>query len=135
LNPKNTGALTGSVLSFNQNPFSPTGVAADVGMADMGYVFVPTSCATGQPCALILALHGCLQYHGAIGRTFIDDSGINQWADTNNIVVLYPQVTPISANPEGCWDWWGYLRNPNYAQQAGPQMSALYHMVAHAAGL
>ena len=39
-----------------------------------------------------------------------DQAGYNEWADTNGIVVLYPQLDPteILDNPEGCWDWWGY---------------------------
>jgi poly(3-hydroxybutyrate) depolymerase len=87
-------------------------------------------------CGLILALHGCLQYHGQIGPAFVDDAGINQWADTNRFIVLYPQaIATAVTNGEGCWDWWGYLNDPNYAQKSGPQMQALYSMVARTAGL
>src|SRR5207244_6851818 len=81
-------------------------------------------------------LHGCLQYYGQIGPAFVGDAGINQWADTNRIIVLYPQtIATAVTNGEGCWDWWGYLNDPNYAQRSGPQMQALYSMVARAAGL
>jgi poly(3-hydroxybutyrate) depolymerase len=120
---------------FNQNAFTPSGVAADIGLASTGYVFVLSSCAHGQSCGLILALHGRAQHYGAVGPAFINDSGINQWADANNIVVLYPQTAPSSVNPLGCWNWWGYLGDPNYAQQNGPQEKALYQMVTHASGL
>ena len=136
LKPKNQGTLKGSVITFDQNPFAPGGNAAAISMDNTGYAFVPAACASGASCGLVLALHGCLQYAGAIGTTFVDDAGINQWADTNRIIVLYPQTIPTAIiNGEGCWDWWGYLNDPNYAQKSGPQMQALDAMVARAAGL
>jgi poly(3-hydroxybutyrate) depolymerase len=133
LKPKNSGTLTGAVIPFDQNEFAPNSDAAAIDMDTTGYAFVPQQCASGKkPRGLILALHGCNQYYGAVGSAFIDDAGINQWADTNNIVVLYPQAIMSTANPEGCWNWWGYLSDPNYAQKSGPQMQALYQMVNRA---
>lgn len=134
LKPKNNETLKGSVLPFDQNEFA-TGVAANISMADTGYVFVPKNCANGGACGLVVALHGCYQNYGAIGPAFINDSGINQWADTNNIVVLYPQTIASSNNlGTGCWDWWGYLNDSDYAQRSGPQMKALYNMVLRVFG-
>jgi poly(3-hydroxybutyrate) depolymerase len=134
LKPKNDATLSGSVVPFDQNEFAAGGVAANVGMDTTGYAFVPQSCAQQQSCGLILALHGCNQYYGTVGSAFIDAAGINQWADTNHIVVLYPQTIQTVANPSGCWDWWGYLNDANYAQKSGPQMRALYLMVNRASG-
>ncbi len=134
LSPKNDGPLHGQVIAFDQNEFAPGGNAAAISMDNTGYAFVPAECAAGMSCALVLALHGCLQYYGAIGPAFVNDSGINQWADTNRIIVLYPQTIPTTGtNGEGCWDWWGYLNDPNYAQKSGPQMQALYGMVMRVA--
>jgi dienelactone hydrolase len=134
LSPKNDGTLAGAVVPFDQNEFSSDGAAADIGMDATGYAFVPADCAASKRCGLVLALHGCNQYHGEIGSQFIDDSGINQWADTNHIVVVYPQTIEMASNPAGCWDWWGYLNHPDYAQKSGPQMQALYRMVNRASG-
>lgn len=135
LKPKNLGTLTGSVIPFDQNQFAPGGNAAAISMDNTGYAFVPAACAHGKSCGLVLALHGCLQYAQSVGTAFVDDAGINQWADTNKIIVLYPQAIPTAiTNGEGCWDWWGYLNDPSYAQKSGPQMQALHSMVARAAG-
>jgi len=84
------GTLTGTVIAFDQNEFATGGNAAALSMDNTGYAFVPAACAGRMSCGLILALHGCLQYHGQIGPAFVDDAGINQWADTNGIIVLYP---------------------------------------------
>jgi poly(3-hydroxybutyrate) depolymerase len=131
LQPKAVGPLHGALLTFDQTRFAPGGAAAKISMADTGYVFVPRSCADGHSCGLMLALHGCEQSASIIGDTFIHDAGINEWADSNNIVVLYPQAIASPENLLGCWDWWGYLNDRDYAQKSGPQIKALYNMVVH----
>ena len=49
-------------------------------------------------------------------RKWLDDeyakmTGYNEVAELNNIIVIYPQATSnfLDSNPNGCWDWWGYL--------------------------
>jgi poly(3-hydroxybutyrate) depolymerase len=123
LNAKNTGTLNGSLIQFNQSPYG--GGSND--MDTTGWIFVPANCAAGQSCSLVVALHGCEQYQGAIGTEFVTEGGIEQWADTNNIVVLYPYAVTGSSNPDGCWDWWGYT-NSSYALKSGPQMADIYAM-------
>jgi hypothetical protein len=56
--------------------------------------------------------------------------------DTNDIIMLYPQVEPskeIPQNPLGCWDFWGYSstdpENPNFYTKEAPQMKAIVNMV------
>jgi hypothetical protein len=126
----------GQLLSFNQRAFAPASSA----MADTAYVYVPASCAatgnssavgTGQACTVHVAIHGCVQSTESVGDKFVTETGYNQWADTNRLVVLYPQVNKSAAlpfNPSGCWDWWGYTGS-NYAQRSGVQMKAIMAMV------
>ena len=141
--PRNTGAPRGQVVSFSQDPYAaPAAVgagdvtrsgAAAIGMGPTGYAYVPSSCAGGNPCKLVVALHGCRQTAGEIGTTFVEKSGLNQFADTNSLVVLYPQATRDDSfgNPKGCWDWWGYLgpNDDHYATRSGPQMATVMSMV------
>ena len=57
LTAKNTGTLSGSVVSFGQ-----TGSYGASGMDTTGYLYVPASCSSGSTvCSLHVALHGCLQ--------------------------------------------------------------------------
>jgi poly(3-hydroxybutyrate) depolymerase/fibronectin type 3 domain-containing protein len=127
LNAKNTGALSGSFVEFNQTEFisSPT----THGMANTGWLYVPATCGSGQACSLHVAIHGCQQDPTKIQDKFYKNTGYNKWADTNNIIVLYPQTAPSSTgNPNGCWDWWGY-DDANYAKKSGRQMVAIKSMV------
>jgi poly(3-hydroxybutyrate) depolymerase len=147
LNPRNDGTLGGSLINFDQTEF---GAAATNSMDTNGWVFVPQSCATGATCGFILALHGCIQNQALAqqqvtgpGTKWTTEAGIDEWADTNNIIVLYPfaieadatQVgTTVGTNPMGCWDWWGY-DDPNFALKSGTQMSILYKMVQRVTGV
>jgi hypothetical protein len=129
LNPKNTGTLTGSLINFDQTPYGGGANELDTN----GWLFVPASCASGTTCAIVVALAGCDQYQAVINNEFVTQSGLDQWADTNNIIVLYPYQTTGGSNPSGCWDWWGYT-NSSYALKSGIQMAAIYNMVQHLEG-
>jgi hypothetical protein len=119
-------------------PFDQAEFAASVaGMADTGYVYIPASCQSpaGKGCAVHVVFHGCQQWAGDVGDYVYSKLGYNEWADTNNIIVLYPQVDPtaFSANPQGCWDWWGYT-GVNFQTQSGLQLSAVHDMVTRLTG-
>jgi len=126
LNARHSGSLGGNLIQFNQNFFCPGGNCASIDMDSTAWAFVPESCAQLAPCRLVIALHGCLNNQQTVGLTFIERAGINEWADGNNIIVLYPQTiaSVVPANDAGCWDWWGYT-GPNYALKGAPQMAAI----------
>ena len=147
LNDKAVPPLQGKLIEFDQSDFIANPAAH--GMANTGWVFVPENCRTQAPCRLHVALHGCLQFPAyryirngtfvTFGSTFAEHAGYNEWADTNSIIVLYPQAqrSPqsffdvfdvLGRNPRGCWDWWGY-DDPDYAKKSGSQMAAIRRMI------
>ena len=143
----NTKALKGTVTEIAQDRYAAPAVlgasnpartgAEAIGMGRTGYLYTPASCSTGT-CRLVVALHGCKQTAEQIGRTFVDRSFLNEYADTNGLVVLYPQARPDETfgNPNGCWDWWGYLgaADGDYATKDGPQMRTVMNMVTALGG-
>ncbi|RZF28583.1 hypothetical protein EVC45_17175 [Paraburkholderia sp. UYCP14C] len=137
LKPRNNGKLSGTLYSFDQTEF---GASPNLSMSSTGSVFVPKACAQGDRCGFVLALHGCLQQASLIGNRWVAEAGINEWADTNKLVVVYPDTIASSApgptNPNACFDWWGYSNqyDPNYALKSGLQMSVLYAMVQRVTG-
>lgn len=122
-------AATASGTLFNIDQRAIGGDSAS-SIAKQGFVYVPSNCAQGQSCQLHISFHGCKQYAGAVGDAYAKGTGLNEWADTNNMVVLYPQVDKSAMapfNPNGCWDWWGYT-DSNYTNQQGPQLKAVMAM-------
>ncbi|MFT5591540.1 MAG: poly(3-hydroxybutyrate) depolymerase [Bradyrhizobium sp.] len=128
LNAKNAGTLGGTFINFDQKGFWGNADPTTHGMANDGWAYVPANCAAGQPCKLHVALHGCKQNVATVGTQYYKNAGYNRWADTNNMIVLYPQASPTSANPNGCWDWYGY-DDVNFPGKSGGQMVAIKTMI------
>jgi poly(3-hydroxybutyrate) depolymerase len=61
---------------------------------------------------------------------FAKTAGYNEWAESNDIIVIYPQAAKGILNPKACWDWFGYT-GLNYSTKFGTQMSALMKMIQH----
>jgi hypothetical protein len=124
--------LSGRIIKFDQSEFVPTDSAS---MSKEAYVYVPASC-DKEKCKVHIAIHGCKQGAAVIKDKYYSTTGYNELADTNNIIVLYPQVEPFAStptNPEGCWDFWGYSSpdpvNPNFYKKESPQMTAIWKML------
>ncbi len=118
--------LSGTILSFSQANFVAD--PASKGLAATGYYYVPASCAAGAPCRVLVAFHGCEQNAALVGDAYYGHAGFNEWADTNGIIVLYPQATSSSGNDYECWDFWGY-DGASYATQSGTQLAAVRAML------
>jgi poly(3-hydroxybutyrate) depolymerase len=130
VNPPNTGAPTGTLARYDQNRYVPGGWGQYYSMAGTTLLYTPPACAHGAPCRLVVALHGCASDTTYTGDEFPEYSYLDNYADTNDLVVLYPQtsVSALRQNPLGCWDWWGY-DGSDYATRSGPQMRAVMNMV------
>jgi poly(3-hydroxybutyrate) depolymerase len=133
LNPPAT-ELSGQIIKFNQEQFVHSFLSS---MSDDAYLYVPKSCET-ETCKVHIAFHGCEQGATKIGNLFYSTTGYNELADTNNIIVLYPQAESSFGffspyNPKGCWDFWGYSSlnqfRPNFYTKQAPQMSAVKAML------
>ena len=100
-------------------------------MDETGFVYVPKTCES-ERCRVHVAFHGCRQGVADVGERFVREAGYNRWADTNRLIVLYPQAikrySPFTFNPRGCWDWWGYT-DAAYHTKAGAQVSAVKAML------
>ncbi|MEK6555409.1 MAG: PHB depolymerase family esterase, partial [Bdellovibrionota bacterium] len=104
---------------------------AELSLNDKAFAYVPEACDQGAKCRLHFAFHGCKQTTDDIGDQFYTKTGYNEWAEANNIIVVYPQTirtSMMSGNPNGCWDWWGYTSSAYHTQEA-PQMQMISQMV------
>jgi len=142
LNPPRRGTRNGRFIRFDQARYVPrVGPFTVTGMDATAWVYVPAACARGERCRLHIALHGCKQaqsytpLHGSAlhyGTRFVRHAGYVETADTNRIVVLFPQVAPSPENIFGCWDWWGYT-GADYANKNGTQIATIRAMAEHIA--
>jgi Esterase PHB depolymerase len=133
LAPKADGEPAGRFVEFDQAEFLPE--PARHGMAATGWLYVPPGCeGTGAGCKLHVAFHGCKQTSVLVKEAWVHHAGYNGWADTNRIVVLYPQAAPLGyKNPNSCWDWFNY-DDPDFAVKSGRQMRAVKRMTERLMG-
>ena len=134
LTARNNAPAAGNYIEFDQTAFTN-----NPGMAATGWVYVPAACAGGAVCKLHVALHGCQQNYATIGDKFVKNTGYTRWADSNKIIVLFPQTQVDStsrstaasgslANANGCWDWIGWYGS-SFARKSGTQQAAIKAMV------
>jgi poly(hydroxyalkanoate) depolymerase family esterase len=64
------------------------------------FVYTPANYQLGTAVPLLLMLHGCTENP----EVFADITQMNQLADQNQFIVVYPQQTS-GDNPEECWNW------------------------------
>ncbi len=124
--------LSGKIHKFDQREFIDSEYTS---MSEDAYVYVPQACLE-ESCRLHVVFHGCLQGAEVIGDDYYAETGYNEIADSNNFVMLYPQVEPSRGkplNPQGCWDFWGYSSpsspQPDYFTRKAPQLRAVRAMV------
>lgn len=104
---------------------------SDTGMHKKGFIYLPNSCRDGSECAVHVSFHGCNQSVDNVGNEYASNTGLNEWAANNRMVVLYPQIAKSSLmpmNPQACWDWWGYTGD-NYLTKDGKQIAGVHQIV------
>lgn len=120
-------APAGELLLFDQAPF--TADMSSHGLDGAGFAYVPTACRTTAGCRVHVVFHGCSQQRSVLQDKYPQLTGFREWADTNRLILLLPQVleNPL-ANKFGCWDWWGYT-NRDYPTRDGKQIKAVKRML------
>ena len=113
------------------NLYSVPQNGSTISMGPNAYVYAPTKCKESDAkCPVHIVFHGCKQSINDIQMQYVENTGYNEIAEDNNFVILYPQaIATSSSNPNGCWDWWGYL-NADYANQSGPQINEVNRLIS-----
>ena len=62
-------------------------------MGDEGFIFIPDRCSNGaNECHLHVHFHGCGMEKGWLGDGYVQRTGFLPLAQTNDIVMIFPQV-------------------------------------------
>ncbi|CAI2373968.1 unnamed protein product [Moneuplotes crassus] len=115
LHPDKVTNEPGSYNSNNLFKITQSGASGAV-MGSKAYLYVPEQCQSADAdCSLHVVFHGCQQTTSDIGEKYVTLTGYNEVAETNDLVILYPQASKqILKNPNGCWDWWGYTDGSSF---------------------
>ena len=141
--------VTANLHRFNQTAFDSTERPF---LSKYGLLYAPTSCIQGAKCKLHIVVHGGgtpfwvvekLAHGGMLGMSY------NRWAETNEIVTMWPHAGNDNLNPEKCgyggkgatkdeqvgnWDTYGHT-GKLYDTREGIQMQALARMIKAVSGV
>lgn len=124
-----------NLFSFDQRKYGAS--IAMNSLAESGYLYIPPQCqqSSGPMCNLHIHWHGCGQSALTLGTKYLLETQLNEWADGNSIIIVYPQAAPndVLSNPLACFDWWGYA-GEDYALKTGPQITAVRYMIERFGG-
>jgi len=130
-----TQAIVPNLKSMSIAQFLPYGLSAStISMDTKFYYYMPTKCQVPEAnCSIHMFLHGCKVSYSQVGYQFIMNAGFNEWAESNNIIIIYPQSVTSQVfpyNPQACWDWWGYT-GFGYPVREGPQLLTFYNILQY----
>eukprot|EP00854_Cymbomonas_tetramitiformis_P005458 gene5458-6616_t len=95
------------LLRVNQHEHLPAGVdPAHSGMMKFGFVYVPQPCAGNfEDCVVHVHYHGCIDNNYTLRERWSNIIRLNNYGETNGIIILYPQSRGDKETGEGCWRW------------------------------
>ena len=99
-----------------------------------GYIYYPNQCIENNGaarCKIHFAMHGCTeQINSQYGWEWINRSGYNEYAVTNNLIIVYPVIYwNIAFFHLPCFNIVGEIDKENYLFKDGVQQKAFMKMV------
>lgn len=103
-------------------------------MLKFAFVYVPNSCrANPEKCRIHVHYHGCMINGKARRKAWSSELGLNRYAATNNMIVLYPQAAGDARIGDGCWNWGGdggdRFDDPQYDTRESLQLRTVVNMI------
>ena len=131
------------LLRFDQSEFVPAGCnLSSIGLADDGFVYLPAACqaplGSAQSCAAANRVH--VHYHPCGGEvigvstSYMLQSGTADYAESNGLLVLFPQTTRYGIYGSGCWDWSGGV-SADFDTHRGIQLNVVMAMLGRLGSL
>jgi len=121
---------TSPLLRVSQASYLPVGYSLkSAGMWHTAFVYAPWRCRyAGAGCDIHVHYHGCVWGAEYLGRDYFRALGINEWAETADIIVLFPQASS-TVDTGGCWDWTGETGG-FFDTKYGVQLQTVINMVS-----
>ena len=122
-------AIDGNLRILPQRRYFPANcTSAQVGMDESAYIYVPRPCVNDvASCRVHVAYHGCGVQRGVMGPNWATHIGLLEWAETNALLVLFPQAN-TAVDAAACWDWTGET-GPEFDTREGLQLTTVANML------
>ena len=126
------GSLTANVAMKSENLIyfdQSENFSSDLDLNDKAVIYVPDGCKNSSGCKVHVQFHGCGANIDSAGDYYTKNSGFNEVAEANNIIVLYPQGSGR------CFDGENYFNNGDqFATKEGEHIKRMWNMVKRISG-
>ena len=116
-----------------QWPFVPAHAArlpTPARMLEWAIVYVSSGCEREPSrCRLHVNYHGCTANDWKQRREWVRHIDLNEYAESNDLVVVYPQAAGNNATGTGCWDWFD-AGDADFDTRRGSQLSTVTALIA-----
>ena len=146
LRPRVKARTNSSLVWLEQWAYLPraAGAPPNSTMLRWAPAYVPHACRSGNAswCRVHVNYHGCTRnpreprsMGGWAERLlWLRSIDLNEYAEANHIVVLYPQAAGSIESGEGCFNWASYTDDPLFDTRLGIELTVVRSMVADLPG-
>lgn len=111
--------------------YLPSGsVTSDSTLLEWALVYVPHACsAVPSSCRIHINYHGCSYNRWYDRLLWAKNIDLNEYAEANGLVIVYPQAGGSDSIGEGCWNWASYADDPLFDTRGGIQLNTVISLV------
>jgi len=93
------------------------------GLWRWGFAYVPESCVGAiRRCRIHVHYHGCINKKWSQRHLWSRSLDIDNFAESNGVIVVYPQAAGDKHTGVGCWNWLSSKSDPHYDTQLSVQL-------------
>lgn len=103
------------------------------GLARWAFAYVASACEGGNSssCRIHVNYHGCIANRWDLRRKWANSIDLNEYAEANRMIVLYPQAEGDHRTGKGCWNW-GFVRDDTlFDTRRSIQLRTVLNMIAN----
>jgi len=97
---------------------------------EYGFFYVPKNCEQKPSlCKLHVHYHGCMYKVYKTREFWANVINLNEYAESNDIVIFHPQTAGSKASSVGCWNWEAYNDDKLFDTREGMQLKTVMTIV------
>jgi hypothetical protein len=128
------GTAKTSLVWISQNDYLPEqDTWTEKGLNPWALAYVPNSCkAAPETCKIHINYHGCIDNDWSYRERYTQELDLNEYAESNDLIILYPQSHGTAQTGLGCWNWGagGEADDPYFDTRWSVQLRTVERMVA-----
>ncbi len=125
-------AASSQLYWINQWDYWRGGAPQNSTVMEWMMAYVPRRCqASPGQCKLHINYHGCVSPGWRPRIMWAQEINLNEYAEANDMIVLYPQAQGSDNSGEGCWNWEAYVDDADFDTRDGKQLGMVMRIAAN----